>query len=218
MRTAFFRVFSSSQCWKTVGNWEELRIFAVWTQHLSLRKLIKTGKFLSFCTLFHWNFEELWNVSERTQWVKPFSKVTNNFRLWVTLYNVVGSTDCQPDRLFSFHYPTVQSIRWGCEQKNRERLSVSSVKKKKNDVSHSLLRKTLSFDSPLSLRKLRGWRSQSVTLLNNFKFSRNHYAAFFLFFSFTDNDVSHIFIQTVAFSKTYKFASHSLNSLRFWKA
>ena len=110
-----FRFFSSSQCWKTVGNWEELRIFAVWTQHLSLQKLIKTGKLLSFCTLFHWNFEELWNVSERTQWVKPFSKVTNNFRLWVTLYGLVDSTDCQPDRLFSFHYPTVQSIRWGCE-------------------------------------------------------------------------------------------------------
>ena len=100
----------------------------------------------------------------------------------MTFYRVVDSTGCQPDRLFSFHYPAVQSIRSSHEQKNKESFSVSSVKKKKNDVSHSLLRKALGFDSPSSLRKLRGLRSHCFTLLNNLQFSRYHRSEFFFIF------------------------------------
>ena len=127
----------------------------------------------------------------------------------MTFYRVVDSTGCQPDRLFSFHYPAVQSIRSSHEQKNKESFSVSSVKKKKNDVSHSLLRKALGFDSPSSLRKLRGLRSHGFTLLNNLQFSRYHRSEFFFIFFVLRimTLVILFFIHSVTLSKIYKFAS-----------
>ena len=93
---------------------------------------------------------------------------------------------------FSLSYSSVDTLRLWI--KNKEGFSVSSVKKKKNDVSHSLLRKTLSFDSPSGLRKLRGWDLNP--LRPPITYNSVDTAAFFdfLFFSFTDNEVSYIFL------------------------